>query len=246
MSYNALGATYDQPEHVEVATGFYKAIRPLLRGLKGRDVLDLGCGTGLVTERIATHGCRVWGIDLSREMLKVARVRCRRFGSAVRFRAGDLRNFGGVPPPAAAFACADIANHFTSERQLAAFFRNTCRRLEPGGVFVFDALNRWCFETYWDGHTYRFEGPNGDILMECDWDPARSVGTASMIVYQRGPRGLYRRRRYDLRERLYAERTLHRLLREAGFSSVSHVSWSPWTDQHLEASNDRTLWTAIR
>lgn len=246
MSYNALGAAYDQPEHVEVATGFYHAIRPLLRKLDGRLVLDLGCGTGLVTERIAAHGCRVWGIDLSREMLKVARVRCRRFGSAVRFKAGDLRSFAGVPPAAAAFACADIVNHFASEAQLAAFFRNTCRRLEPGGVFVCDALNRWCFENYWVDRTYHFESSSGDILMKCDWDADARVGTADMTVYQRGPGGLYRRRRYVLRERLYEARTLHRLLREAGFSKVSHVSWSPWTDQHLEASNDRMLWTAVR
>jgi SAM-dependent methyltransferase len=243
--YDHLGAAYDQGPHVEVAQGFFSAVRGLARARAPGLVLDLGCGTGLLTELLARTGCRVLGLDLSRRMLQVARRRCRGFGARVRFRKGDLLDFDTAPPAAAAFACADIVNHFTAETDVAAFFRSVRRNLAPGGVFVFDALNRWCFENYWKGQTYYFTGKAGDLVMECDWDPARRIGTAAMVVYARGPHG-YAKRRTVLRERLHDDALLRRLLRRAGFSRVDARPWSPWTDQHEEASVDRTLWTAVR
>jgi len=245
--YDHLGAAYDQAPHVEVAQGFFNAVRRLARARARAAglILDLGCGTGLLTELLAGAGCRVLGVDISRGMLKVARRRCRRFGTRVRFVAGDLLDLHTSPPAAAAFACADIVNHFTAEKDVAAFFKSAWRSLEPGGVFVFDALNRWCFENYWKGQTYYFEGKSGDLVMECDWDPRRRLGTARMAVYARGPRG-HAKRETVLLERLHEDRTIRRLLLRAGFSRADARPYSPWTDQHEEESVDRTLWTAVR
>lgn len=246
MSYDALGVVYDQDSHLEVTGGFYRTIKPLLRSLTGRRVLDLGCGSGLLTVRLASRGCRVLGIDSSRQMLKVARARCRIFGSQVRFSLADLRSFDSRASAAGAFACGDVINHFQSEHRLASFFKNVSRHLERGGIFVFDALNRWCFENYWADHTYHFEGEHGDIVMECSWDSSRGIGTAAMTVYEENSRGLYKRRFFTLRERLFETPKIDELLKRAGFSKVLFVDWSPWTDQHEEKSNDRTLWTVVR
>ncbi|HEX5137229.1 MAG TPA: methyltransferase domain-containing protein [Planctomycetota bacterium] len=245
MLYDHLGAAYDQAPHVEVAKGFFKAVRGLARTRAPGLILDLGCGTGLLTELLAGAGSRVRGVDISRGMLQVARRRCRRFGARARFVTGDLLDLRTSPPAAAAFACADIVNHFTAKRDVAAFFRSARRCLAPGGVFVFDALNRWCFENYWKGQTYHFSGKSGDLVMECDWDPRRRIGTAGMTVFARGPRG-YAKRTTVLRERLHDDATIRRLLLRAGFSRAEGRPWSPWTDQHEEASVDRTLWTAVR
>lgn len=54
-------------------------------------VLDVGCGTGEITERMATKYPRATfiGIDLEEQHLQRARARCERFGSRVRFENGD-------------------------------------------------------------------------------------------------------------------------------------------------------------
>lgn len=245
MIYDRLGAAYDQGPHVEVAEGFFRAVRGIARARAPGLLLDLGCGTGLLTELLARTGCRVRGVDISSRMLRVARRRCRRFGARVRFARGDLRGFSTPEPAAAAFACADVVNHFTAAKDVVAFFRSVRRNLVPGGVFVFDALNRWCFENYWRGQTYYFTGRSGDLVMECDWDEERRIGTAEMVVYARGPRG-YAKRRTVLFERLYDDATLRRLLLRAGFARAGAEPYSPWTDQHEEEALDRTLWTAVR
>lgn len=246
MSYDALGPVYDQHSHAVVAGAFYRAIEPMLGALNGGTVLDLGCGTGLLTGSLAARAPSVLGIDRSPRMLDIARARCRRFGSRVDFELADLRTFSCARPAAAAFACADVVNHFLSERQLARFFRNVSRNLEPGATFAFDALNRWCFENYWLGRVYHFAGKSGDILMDCDWDAGRGVGTASMVIYERSAAASYERRRAVLRERLYESSLIERLLHGAGFSRASCRGWSPWPDQREEASVDRNLWVAVR
>jgi len=58
-------------------------------GVKGRDLLDVGCGTGRHAVLLSEKGFKVTGIDLSPEMLKIARRRSKK----VRFLQGDMRTF---------------------------------------------------------------------------------------------------------------------------------------------------------
>jgi SAM-dependent methyltransferase len=245
VSYDVWGAAYEQAEHLEVTRSFHRAIKPILKHLDEGVILDLGCATGLLTERLASSSRRVLGVDRSPTMLQLARARCRRFGPKVHFELADLRDFDGVRAVAGAFACGDIVNHFQSAHQLGRFFRNVKLHLRAGGVFVFDALNRWCFEQYWLGRTYYFKSRKGDIVMDCDWDANREIGTASMTIYAPDGKGRYARRQMILRERLYENDLLRGLLLKAGFSKISCSSWSPWSDQHEEDSDDRTLWKAV-
>ena len=52
----------------------------------GSRVLDAGCGPGLVSEALLHAGCRVVGVDLSREMIERAQKRCGRWGDQAEFQ----------------------------------------------------------------------------------------------------------------------------------------------------------------
>jgi SAM-dependent methyltransferase len=244
LPYDAIGALYDHPSHIEPAIGFFRAIKPLLKSLKGQRVLDLGCGTGLLSERLAQHGCVVVAIDGASHMLEVARARCRRFRERVRFVHADLRTFREPQASKGAFASGDVVSHLQSPVQLRTFFRRVRQSLTSGGVFVFDALNRWCFENYWAERTYYFEGKQGDMVMECRWDKASGIGTARTVVYEKLSNGMYIRRRGVIRERWFADDVIRRALKDAGFVRTTVMTWSPWEDQKEEESLDRLLWTA--
>jgi len=245
--YDLISQVYDQESHDEVTLGFFRAVRhrlPTARELPW--VLDLGCGTGGLTVLLARAGRRVVGVDGSARMLALARQRCRRFAPRVRLVRADLLRLPRVPGCAAALACADVINHFASLGTVGRIFRAVRRTLADGGVFVFDTLNRYCFESYWAGRTYFWETRGGDLVMECDWDPRRRRGTARMVAYtERRPRsGSYGRSETVLVEYLHEARDLRRLLRAAGFRRIEPRAWSPWDDQHLEPAMDRTLWFA--
>ena len=47
----------------------------------GRDVLDIGFGTGVLTSRLYEQGCRIYGQDFSARMIELAQAKCRTRGS---------------------------------------------------------------------------------------------------------------------------------------------------------------------
>jgi ubiquinone/menaquinone biosynthesis C-methylase UbiE len=245
-AYDRIGVVYDQDSHEEITHSFYRRIRSVVRRAGQGLVLDLGCGTGLLTERLARHRCRIRAVDGSGAMLKVARARCRSFATRVEFQQADITELDGSGLAAAAFACGDIVNHFPNDRAVRSCFRSVHRHLEVGGVFMFDALSRWCFENYWSDRTYYMAGRHGDLVMECDWDSAERVGTAEIVVFACTPCGRYTRRKTQIRERLIDRQDMRVMLKAAGFRRVDGESWSPWSDQWCEPCNDRILWTAVK
>jgi len=70
-----------------------KIIGKLLSDLpEGSLVLDLPCGTGRITEFLLSKGYRVWGTDISQEMLKVAQKKLSSFGESINFRQAEAEN----------------------------------------------------------------------------------------------------------------------------------------------------------
>lgn len=111
-----------------------------VRGLAGPGVrvLDLGCGPGLVAERLARLGCRVTGIDLSDSSLAHARRAAEAEGLEIDYRRADFRDLTDV-------ACYDLV--LQSYGEMSTFppgvrddlLARVRRALVPGGAFVFDA-----------------------------------------------------------------------------------------------------------
>jgi SAM-dependent methyltransferase len=241
--YRVFAHVYDQDVHLEIPAAFFRTLRPLFRDARqGPPILDLGCGSGLLTERIAATGARVTGIDGSRAMLAIARGRCARHRGRVRLLHRRLEALRLPARAELAVACGDVINHQPSLARVTRLLACVRRALAPGGALVFDALTEFCFETYWPDNTHLLRGPHGDLLLDCDFDPQRRRGTARMIAYAREARGRFRRYETTLHEYAYRDRELVRALRAAGFAEVWRLPWSAWRDQHLEPAMDRALW----
>jgi ubiquinone/menaquinone biosynthesis C-methylase UbiE len=242
--YDLLARVYDTHDHVEIAESFRRAIAPLARARpRGTWVLDLACGTGLLAHALARARIPVIGVDSSRAMLAIAKQRCRAVADRARFRRANLTAFRVREPCAVATACGDVMNHMLTRPVLVRVLRSARANLQPGGVLVFEAQNRFCYEHYWNGHDYLSEGPGGELAMCCEWDPGRRLATARMIGYVRVGRS-WQRVETSLVERYHSDAELRSALREAGFVNIRREPWSPWDDQHLEPAIDRNLWTA--
>ncbi|HEV2856606.1 MAG TPA: bifunctional 2-polyprenyl-6-hydroxyphenol methylase/3-demethylubiquinol 3-O-methyltransferase UbiG [Thermoanaerobaculia bacterium] len=107
--------------------------------LQGRRTLDVGCGGGLLAEELARLGCAVTGIDPSGKSLEAARAHAREAGLAIDYRQGVGER---LPFPDGAFEivyCCDTLEHVDDLGQVLA---EISRVLEPGGVFLYDTINR--------------------------------------------------------------------------------------------------------
>jgi SAM-dependent methyltransferase len=102
----------------------------------GRRALELGCGTGLFTEKVARSGASIDGIDVSQDLLAAARARTAALPN-VRLTCGNAEE---TPYPGASFDAvygSSILHHLDLERAL----REVARLLRPGGVAVFTEPN---------------------------------------------------------------------------------------------------------
>ncbi len=140
-SYERLAALYH-----EYARSFCPGYLSFLRSLgkkhrvEIRSVLDLACGAGTLTTRLAACAPRVVGLDLSEAMLTAARTLCQA-QSHVRFVAGDYRNFDLNECFDAVTCASDSLNYLHAPAELTQVFRCVGRHIDPGGFFVFDALD---------------------------------------------------------------------------------------------------------
>jgi ubiquinone/menaquinone biosynthesis C-methylase UbiE len=82
-------------------------------------IADIPCGTGRLAEALLGAGFRVHGMDISSEMLSVARRRLARFGDAFTCEVADARTIGRDGPEYEAALCARVLMHFPLEHQIA-------------------------------------------------------------------------------------------------------------------------------
>ena len=106
---------------------------------QGKAVLDLGCAGGFMAEALAKRGAQVTGIDPATDAVDAARAHACESGLRIRYDVGvgealpyDTASFDAV-------VCVDVLEHVSDLRKVLS---EVARILRPGGVFLFDTINR--------------------------------------------------------------------------------------------------------
>ena len=109
-------------------------------GLADKDVLDVGCGGGILAESMALKGARVCGVDLAKKSLKVAQLHSLESGVSVDYRCVSVEDLARERP--ASFdvvTCMEMLEHVLDPDSVV----ESCSRLvKPGGWVFFSTLNR--------------------------------------------------------------------------------------------------------
>lgn len=110
------------------------------RPLAGRNVLDLGCGGGILSEAMAALGAEVTGIDAAEAPLSVARLHLKESGLRVDYRLATAERFAECAPERFdVVTCMELLEHVPDPSSVVA----ACTRLViPGGDVFFATLNR--------------------------------------------------------------------------------------------------------
>ncbi|WP_079513683.1 class I SAM-dependent methyltransferase [Rossellomorea marisflavi] len=127
MSGNKWNAThYD--DKIGFVSLYGKGLIDILDPKEGEEILDLGCGTGDLTQEIGEFGAVVRGIDYSEDMIQRAREKY----PTIYFDVGDAANFHTPQPMDAVFSNAAL--HWVRDADGVA--SSVARALRPGGRFV--------------------------------------------------------------------------------------------------------------
>ena len=101
-------------------------------------VLELGCGTGSMTEELASRGYDMIGVDYSEEMLEVAIKKREESGHDILYLHQDMREFELYGTVKAVISICDSINYILEKDDLLEVFRLVNNYLDPGGLFLFD------------------------------------------------------------------------------------------------------------
>jgi SAM-dependent methyltransferase len=133
VTYDEMASTYEEHARDSAYNAHYDrpAVLALVGDLKGRRVLDAGCGPGLYSEELVARGAEVVALDASAKMVELA---ARRLGAKAEVVRADLNE--PLPFPAAAFdlVVSALVIHHVDDRD--ACFREFFRVLKPGGRAV--------------------------------------------------------------------------------------------------------------
>jgi 2-polyprenyl-6-hydroxyphenyl methylase/3-demethylubiquinone-9 3-methyltransferase len=113
-----------------------------LGSLDGLNILDIGCGGGLLAEHFAKQGAAVTGIDLSENAIKTARDHAAAGGLSIRYEVGKAENLPAKDGEFDAVVCADCLEHVDD---LEKVIREISRVLKEDGGFCYDTINRNLF-----------------------------------------------------------------------------------------------------
>ena len=176
----------------------------------GSRVLDVPCGDGRLALALAERGCRVTGVDISREFLDAGSARAKERGLEVTWRQAEMRDLPWREEFDAAY-CAGSSFGYLDDAGNAEFLAAVSRTLVPGGRFFIDCK---AAESILPTFRESYEMTVGEIRFASvnSYDPA--TGTMeNRYTISRGDRVEKKR----ALTRIYTASEILRLLSSAGF-----------------------------
>lgn len=218
---------YDAADIYDLKYETYRDDIPWYLGLaadEGGSVLELGCGTGRLTEALVKAGADVTGIDRSESMLERARERV---GSRAVLVNGDMRHLADSFLEEQSFrlvlAPFNVLMHLYTLDDQDAAFAGIHALLEPGGLLALDlyvpdfvpddvvqAVPEW----------NHLAGDRGQVFMRQLHDPLKQLLTSHYVLDATDGDGLVRRRQIRLLQRYWGHFELQRALRQASFRQI--------------------------
>lgn len=185
-----------------------------------RTVLDLACGTGSLTWLLAERGYDMTGVDLSEEMLSVARDKGAEHDvEPPLFLHQSMDKLDLYDTVDACVCCLDSVNYVTRPAVLKKAFQRVHLFLTPGGMFLFDVNTPEKLEGL-DGQLFMDENEDAACIWRAEYSKRRRICTYGMDIFTRQSGELWRREEELHEEYAYTMEELEEYLKEAGFVDI--------------------------
>lgn len=191
------------------------------RGIPGKTVLDLACGTGSLTLELANRGYEMIGVDLSPDMLSEASEKAAETeGIPPIFLCQSMEKLDLYGTIDACVCCLDSVNYVTDPQKLKKAFERVHLFLMPGGLFIFD-INTIEKLQGLDGQVFLDETEDTYCVWRAEFEKRRKICSYFMDIFQLDEEtGLWERGEELHEERAYTVEELTSFLEGAGFTEI--------------------------
>lgn len=216
--YSALGSWFeylnDDCDYLQWSQYLIERLRACNAGLKG---LDIGCGNGYFTRALYKAGYDVTGIDISPQMLSVARQKAAAEGVGSEFLLGDITKLKINGKTDFAVAVNDCIN-YVPKNKLGTAFAKVYSALNRGGVFLFDISSEYKLRHIIGENLF---GEDREDVSYLWFNTQTDDGVVmDLTVFVRGADGRYEKLEEQHRQYAYSEQEILTALQRAGFKQT--------------------------
>lgn len=211
--------------------------------LASLDVVDIGCGTGLLTVPLARICCTCVGVDQSEAMLSVAQMRSEEERVRVIWMCQDALELRLPRRVQLAVSTCDVVNYIDSKENLVTMFKAIYRELDDGGSFVFDAMGPSRVRAFDEGYWHQVDD-DAVLLHETSVLDGEIHHDVHMFVRDEDDEACYRRIEEHHVQWFYDADELVECLKLAGFENV--IKMHDFLPHNSEMEPDRYVFKASK
>lgn len=204
-------------------------------------IVDIACGTGSFTTRLAKKGYNIMGIDSSEDMLYVAKEKSLKMGLSIPFIHQDIRSLSLHRPVDAVICMCDGFNYILSDHELVSAFQNVYKFLNDGGLFIFDISSYYKLENILGDNLMADASEEISLIWFNTFDTEDSICCMDLTFFVRED-DRYIRFDETHYQRAYKLRDVKNMLEETGFSNIR--VYNPFTFELPQLGDQRWVFVA--
>lgn len=237
--YDELMANVDYPKWAKFMSDLAEK-----QGEKPINILELGCGTGNITLELLKMGYEVVGVDISEEMLEIAREKTTDFGEKAILITQDITDMDfDVYEIDCVMACNDTFNYIVEKEELASLLSYLYPRMKKGGQLVFDISSRYKLEHILGNNVFGESFEDWAYLWENFYDEQERFITMEINLFTQ-EEGAYRRDIETHYQRAYTKEEIIDLLKKTGFREIKTYGDFEWEASH--ENTERIFFSCIK
>ena len=191
-------------------------------GVKDGILLDLGCGTGSVTELLAKSGFDMIGIDNSEEMLEIAMEKRAESGLDILYLLQDMREFELYGTVKGVVSICDSMNYILDDEDLLDVFKLVHNYLDNEGIFIFDMKTMHEYANVMADNTFAEDREESSFIWENYYDEEEEINQYDLSIFVKEEDGRYRKYEETHLQRAYEQQCVEELIKESGLELL-HV-----------------------
>ena len=148
-------------------------------------VLELGCGTGSMTELLAAKGYDMIGVDCADEMLNIACAKREQSGHDILYLNQDMRAFEVYGTVRAVVSVCDSLNYLLEDEDVIECFRLVNNYLDPKGIFFLDFNTRYKYEMVIGDSVIAENREDCSFIWENYYDSESDINEYDLTIFAR-------------------------------------------------------------
>ncbi len=146
-------------------------------------ILDLGCGTGNVTEYLAKAGYDMIGLDMSEDMLNIAIKKREKSGHDILYLCQEMQEFELYGTVRAVISICDCINYVTERQDIVKTFQLVNNYLDPQGLFIFDMNTSYKYKKLLADNTFAETREDSCFIWENYYDEEERINEYALTLF---------------------------------------------------------------